>query len=100
MNKYVSLRDVKRGDIYFESQGGQDAAFVALTDARRVQNDHENGYEVESREIPSGRPQRHYEHVRPGAYGLRLYSTPQYTRPDLGAIGERALELLEEVTRG
>lgn len=92
----ISIHKIKRGDLFWESEGGQDAAFVAITDAKRERN----GYAVEGIDILTGKPQRFYEADRGGAYGPRLYNQPQYTRPDypalMSAMAVRMRERLDE----
>jgi hypothetical protein len=82
--EYLSLNiaDIKRGDLFWECEGGRDALFIATSDARREKN----GIGVNGREIPDGNPQHFFEHDRGGAYGPRLYNLPQYTRPDWSAL--------------
>lgn len=79
---WISIEKIKRGDVYWESEGGQDAAFIALANARRA----EGGIEVPCVEIATGKLTRHWEADRCGPYGVRLYRGPQYTRPDWAAL--------------
>jgi hypothetical protein len=81
---YVSLdiASIRRGDLFWECEGGQDALFIATSDARRDRN----GIVVEGRGIPDGKPCRFFEADRGGAYGPRLYRQPEYTRPDWPAL--------------
>lgn len=78
----ISIHKIKRGDLFWESEGGRDALFIAVSDARYEHN----GVGVEAREIPTGKPQHFFEGERGGAYGPRLYNQPQYTRPDWPAL--------------
>lgn len=78
----ISIKNVKRGDIYWESEQGQDAVFLAISDARRA----DGGTEVLSLDILTGKPQRHWQHDRAGGYGLRLYTEPQCTHPNWPAL--------------
>lgn len=82
MEHWINIRDIRRGQVFWESGDGQDALFVASSDAKRV----DQGVEVQAREIPTGKPQRFFEHDRGAAYGPRLYHLPQYTRPDWPAL--------------
>lgn len=95
----ISLKAVKRGMIYWESEGGQDAAFIAVADARKVKG----GLEVEGRELATGKTQRHFEGDGAGGYGPRLYTLPQYSRPDwpalLSGLAAVALVWVDEIAR-
>ena len=86
----IQIKDIKRGDIYWECEGGQDAAFLALYDARKVSRNPDRhwtqGYEVESLDLATGKPQRHYEALECAGYGIHLYRGPQYTRPDWSVL--------------
>lgn len=78
----INIRDIKTGDLFWECEQGQDALFIATSDAKREMN----GVGVTGREIPGGKSQHFFEGDRAGAYGPRLYAAPQYTRPDYGAL--------------
>lgn len=97
MSEYVSIniRDIKRSDLFWECEGGQDAFFIATSDARREPH----GISVMAREIPSGKPQRFFENDRGGAYGPRLYDHPEYTRPDWPALLAGLAKVMQEEAR-
>jgi hypothetical protein len=84
MQDYLSMniRTIKSGDLFWESEQGQDALFIAIDDAKREKG----GVGVNAREIPSGKAQHFFEGNNSGAYGPRLYNMPQYTRPDWAAL--------------
>ena len=86
MMEYLSINiaKIRRGDLFWESDGGQDALFIATSDAHR--DEKHRGVAIEGREIPSGKAQRFFENDRAGGYGPRLYNQPQYTRPDWAAL--------------
>lgn len=81
-DRAILLHTIRRGDLFWESDGGRDALFVATTDAAREGT----GYGVHGREIPGGKPCHFYVDDRGGGYAPKLYTMPQYTRPDLAAI--------------
>jgi hypothetical protein len=92
MLENLNIRDIKAGDIYWESDDHQDACFIALTDAH-----HEGqGTAVNAVDILTGKPCHHYEHERAGGYGVRLYTAPQYTRPDWARLLACLSALLRE----
>lgn len=78
----VFIWKIRRGDVYWEAENGQEAAFLAVSDARKC----DGGTEVRAVAILSGQPQRHWENDRCGGYGVRLYAGPQYSRPDWPAL--------------
>ena len=78
----ISLHTIKRGQIFWECDGGRDACFIAIADAKREGH----GYGLNAIDILTGKPQHFYEAERGGAYGPRLYDHPEYTRPDYAAL--------------
>jgi hypothetical protein len=95
----INIRDIKNGDLFWECEQGQDALFVATDDAHKEPH----GIGVNGREIPCGRPQHFFENDRASGYGPRLYSQPQYTRPDwpalLAGLAKIAQQEAQESTR-
>jgi hypothetical protein len=77
-----NIRNIKAGDLFWESESGRDALFIALDNAKREQH----GVGVHAREIPSGKAQHFFEGDCAGGYGPRLYTMPQYTRPDWATL--------------
>lgn len=88
----ISLHKIQCGDLFWESEQGQDALFIATTNARREGQ----GIVVMGREIPTGTPCRFFEHDRGAAYGPRIYTMPQYTRPDWSALLAGLAQVLRE----
>lgn len=78
----INIRDIKCGDLFWECEQGQDALFVATDNAHREPH----GWGVNGCEIPGGKPQHFFVNDRAGGYGPRLYTMPQYTRPDWPAL--------------
>lgn len=74
----INIRDIKKGDLFWECEDGQDAFFIATDNAHKEPH----GIGVNGREIPNGAPCHFFENDRASGYGPRLYSAPQYTRPN------------------
>ena len=95
----INIRDIKTGDLFWECEQGQDALFVATDNAHREKS----GIGLNGREIPGGKPQHFFENDCAGGYGPRLYTMPQYTRPDyptlLIGIAAVAQEEIRETER-
>lgn len=88
----ISIHTIRRGDLFWECEGGQDALFIATSNARRDRG----GIAVEAREIPGGKPQHFFESDRGAAYGPRLYRHPEYTRPDWPALLNGLAAVMQE----
>ena len=77
----VKLRDVTEGDVFYESEYGEDIEWHALESARRVDDEHEGwrrrGFACRCRSR-GGRELDLFESENPGAHGLKLYSQPEY----------------------
>ena len=84
----IDLKDIKKGDIFWESDSGNNAELRALTDAYEVNSETQQGWKVEVEAIsingkPAGdtpwkEPFSLFECYEPGAYGLSLYSEKAY----------------------
>lgn len=82
-DRAIAIHTIRRGDVFWECEGGRDALFIATTDATREGN----GIGLFGREIPGGEVQHFFEHDRGRGYGPRLYTMPQYTsRPTWAAL--------------
>jgi hypothetical protein len=78
--EHINIAAIRAGDLVWECGDGQDALLLALTDAKREQG----GVSVQTIDVQDGERVRLFE-GHP-AYGPRLYSAPQYTRPDWPAL--------------
>lgn len=88
----MTLKDIKKGEIFYESQSGMDYKCEALEDAQRVQEEKKDGHILKVRILqfasfgklhvaPSDT--EFFECLEPGGYGLRLYKEPQYHNPKI-----------------
>ena len=84
-SRKVELKNVKSGDVFYECERGQNMEMKALEDARRIRrgkNMHVPGKYVQDGYICKVQTVEGeielYEHIEPGGYGLRLYTSPQY----------------------
>lgn len=84
----IELKNIKKGDLFWESDSGNNAHLKALTDAYEVNEDRKNGWEVqvEALEI-NGKPAKGtpwhepftlFEAYESHGYGPKLYSEAAY----------------------
>jgi hypothetical protein len=77
----IDLKDVKKGDIFYECQYGINLKCTALEDCR----EEEDGYHcycLIDHETMKKPYTEMFESYNCGAYGLRLYTQPQYVEID------------------
>lgn len=77
---HLKLKDIKKGQVFYESQYGQDIKMEALEDCRREDGPYVGGfgYVLKVKKI-SGEAEIS-EAAECNAYGLRLDTEPQYFR--------------------
>lgn len=85
----IDLKDVKKGDKFYECEMGMNARCEAQEDCREVDEPEllRKGYACKvavqwlKKDGSLSEPEvtEYFECYEPGAYGLRLYSSPQYT---------------------
>lgn len=96
---YIDIRAVKVGDLFWECEAGQDGLFLALTNAHRCYHPQDrsmlrpHGIEVLAYDLQERKTQRFYEATQSGGYGPRLYTTPQYTRPNYAPLMAAIVEM-------
>lgn len=80
----IELKDIKKGDVFYECVSGWNVKMEALENARRKIGKQkgvtgellQNGYACRVK-TTEGKIEI-YEHINPAGYGLRLYESPQY----------------------
>ena len=89
------------GDLFWECEAGQDGLFLALTNAHRCYHPQDrsmlrpHGIEVLAYDLQDRKVQRFYEATQSGGYGPRLYTAPQYTRPDYAPLMAAIVEMYQ-----
>lgn len=73
----VQLSNVRKGQTFYECEGGKNAELIALEDAHPVDEPHKQGYTC--RVEHEGREVELFEAYNAGGYGLRLYNFPIYS---------------------
>lgn len=82
----IDIKDIKKGQKFWESDFGNNAYMEALTDAYEVNTDSAKGWEaqvraleINGREVPTNStPYTLFEAYESHGYGPRLYSNPAY----------------------
>lgn len=93
MDIYVTLATITRGDLVWESEAGQDALLLALGDA---QSDTQ-GCSVNVVCVQDGKHHQLFAAHGRNGYGPKLYTEPQYTRPDYRALLTKLAQLMKEL---
>jgi hypothetical protein len=78
---YYDIKKAKTGDVFYESQYGQDIEMTALEDVRIEHDSKYNGGGAYLLKvcIGEGKEIELMESFNCGGYGLRLYKQPQYS---------------------
>lgn len=85
----IDLKIIKKGDVFWECDSGNNAKMRALTDAYEVNNEQRNGWEIEvealevnGKEVdaksPWHEPYTLFEAYETHGYGLKLYRDNAY----------------------
>lgn len=85
MSNSLKLKDIKFGQSFYESERGSDIHWVAMEDAKRVDEKKQNGWRCRCI-APDGTEMELFEAIKCYQYGLRLYSSPQYLNPHPGFL--------------
>lgn len=96
MTIYVTLANVKRGDLVWESEAGQDALLLALGDAQS----NDQGCSVNVICVQDGKHHQLFAAHGRNGYGPKLYTEPQYTRPNYQVLLAKLAKLIQEVCDG
>lgn len=76
----LNLKDIKKGQTFYECERGKNLKMVALENAHYVRRGMSDGYTCKVEMEFGGKKTglELYEAETPGAFGLNLYSEPQY----------------------
>lgn len=89
----VTLANVKRGDLVWESEAGQDALLLALGDAQS----NDQGCSVNVICVQDGTHHQLFTAHGRNGYGPKLYTEPQYTRPNYPALLTKLAQVMKDL---
>lgn len=77
MEKYLNIKNLRKGDIFYECERGFNIKMTALENSRRIKEPWKDGWTCKVL-LDGGNTIEIFECINPGAYGLKLYWEKQY----------------------